>query len=85
MKTIRIKEWFLDKTQQVAKTYNCFIDTPERGEHGLAVVDENGTVAVIVEEELSESEKAVKVRLATGSIVGSVKGWTTWIPKSVIA
>lgn len=35
-------------------------------------------------EVLSESEKAIQVILGTGDIVGSYKGWKTWLPKSVI-
>lgn len=79
---IAIKEWFYDKTEDVSSRYNCFIDF-ERDENGNRKV-EDGCVFVTVEEVLNESEKAVQVRLRTGDIVGSVKGWKTWIPKSVI-
>ena len=41
-------------------------------------------VFVVAEEVLNESEKAIKVRLATGEVVGSYKGWVAWVPKSVI-
>ena len=38
-----------------------------------------------VHEVLKETEKAVHVVLSTGDVVGSIKGWKTWITKSVIA
>lgn len=31
-----------------------------------------------------ETEKAVYVNLSTGDTLGSIAGWKTWIPKSVI-
>lgn len=76
---ITIKEWFYDKTEQISVSYNCFIDKYDVEE------TDNGLVKVLVEEVLNESEKAVQVRLATGSVLGSYNGWKTWIPKSVIA
>lgn len=76
MKEMLIKEWFFNKQEDIARTYNCFIDKKD---------DTDGYVKVLVEEQIKESEKAVQVKLATGSIVGSYKGWTCWIPKSVIA
>ena len=81
--TMYIKEWFYEKEEEKAMWYNTFIDTPERNEDGtVKVVD--GYVLTVVEEILQESEKAIKVRFSTGSVVGSYKGWTTWIPKSVV-
>ena len=82
MTRLRIKEWFYEKTQNVAQRYNTFIDT-ERDENGCTKV-EDGFVTVHVLEILTESEKAIQVILDTGSVVGSVKGWKTWIPKSVV-
>lgn len=79
---LKIKEWFYEKTQNVAQRYNTFIDT-ERDENGCTKV-EDGFVTVHVLEILTESEKAIQVILDTGSVVGSVKGWKTWIPKSVV-
>lgn len=79
---MKIKEWFYDKTADVAKSYNTFIDF-ERNEDGMRKV-ENGYMTVVVEEVLAESDKAIQVRLASGAVVGSYKGWKTWIPKSVI-
>ena len=74
-KSIKIKEWFYDKQQATAGRYNCYIDKRD---------SEEGYVEVSAEQ-LKESEKAIQVRLETGSVVGSFKGWTCWIPKSVIA
>lgn len=45
----------------------------------------DGYKLVRVQEVLKETEKAVQVVLSTGNVVGSIKGWRTWIPKSVIA
>lgn len=87
-KTIRIKEWFLRKAQDTATRYNCFIDVTDNSrdlETNAITADADGYVEVIAEEELKESEKAVQVRLATGSVLGSANGWKCWIPKSVIA
>lgn len=82
---LKVKEWFIDKMEIIAREYNCFIDVTDNSRvDGAITADENGCVEVIVEEKLNESEKAILVRLATGSIVGSVKGWKCWIPKSVI-
>ena len=83
MKMMKVKEWVIDKAQQTASCYKCFIDF-ERGENGMAK-NENGFIAVYVEEFISESEKAVQVRLRTGDVLGSVKGWKLWIPKSQIS
>lgn len=82
---IKVKEWFIDKVQDSAKFYNCFIDYFEKTGLGTPFVDDNGFVFVVAEEILQETEKALKVKLATGDVVGSVKGWTTWIPKSVMS
>ena len=79
---IKVKEWFLDKISDTAKTYNVYIDY-ERNENGTKKV-ENGYVTVLVDEAISESEKAIQVRLASGAVVGSVNGWKTWLPKSVV-
>lgn len=73
--TMKIKEWFYDKQQEIAGGYNCYIDKKD---------SEEGYVEVVAER-IKESEKAIQVKLETGSIVGSYKGWTCWIPKSVIA
>lgn len=82
-RTIRVSEWFITKAQKSASAYNTFIDY-ERNEEGLVMVI-NGKVTVFVDEYIAETEKAVKVRLQTGAVVGSVKGWTLWVPKSQIA
>ncbi len=79
---IKVKEWFVDKQQDVARGYNVYIDY-ERNEHGTKLI-EDGYLTVMVDEWISESEKAIQVRLSSGAVVGSVKGWKTWIPKSVI-
>ena len=79
---MKIKEWFFDKTDAIAKSYNTFIDFA-RNEDGMRKV-ENGYMTVVVEEVFAESDKAIQVRLASGAVVGSYKGWKTWIPKSVI-
>lgn len=82
MKEMMVKEWLLDKTQDTAKRYNCFINF-KRDENGMRLV-EDGYVTVYVEEEISESEKAAQVKLSTGEVLGSANGWKTWIPKSAI-
>ena len=79
-KNIKVRGWFLDKTQAVASRYNRYIDVFNRDENG-AIPDD----AVLVRGEvLGETEKAVKMDLETGGVVGSCMGWECWIPKSVI-
>lgn len=80
-KDLKIKEWFYEKIDDISKTYQCFIDF-KRDENGMRLVDD-GCVTVYAEV-LAESDKAIKATLETGSVVGSRKGWTTWIPKAVI-
>lgn len=80
---MNIKSWFYSKISQEAKRYNCFIDVFNRTEDGrIDFSKEYQTVNV--EETLGESEKAVHVRLCTGLVDGSYKGWTCWVPKSCI-
>lgn len=79
---IRIKEWFEEKAQREAKHYNVWINLKRNEDGTIEVVD--GFVTAYVEEQLAESEKAIKVRLASGAVDGSYKGWTLWVPKSVI-
>lgn len=83
MLEIKVKEWFFDKTHNVAKTYNTFIDFERNSDGMINVVD--GFVTLYAREILAESDKAIKVCLESGAVVGSCKGWTTWIPKSVMA
>lgn len=80
---MKIKEWFMRKIEAKARIYNCFIDLVSR-EDNLGDLVEDGCVYAYVQEKLDETEKAVKVKFSTGSVVGSYKGWTTWVPKSVI-
>lgn len=82
-KELKIKEWFYEKTEATSRRYNTYIDVNMTEDHKLEVID--GYVTVYVREEIAESEKAIQVVLSTGSVVGSYKGWKTWIPKSVIA
>ena len=81
--TLKVKQWFLNKTQETATTYNTFIDFERNEDDTVLVVD--GYATVYVEEKLAETEKAVQVKLHTGNVLGSYKGWTVWVPKSVIA
>ena len=80
---IKVKEWFISNTQVTARRYNTWIDVYSRDENGT-IKAENGYLTVKITEVLSESEKAVQVILSTGDVVGSIKGWKIWIPKSVI-
>lgn len=82
---IKIKDWFLDKTQDTARRYNTWIDVFSRDEETGMELSIDGYKSVRVQEVLKETEKAVQVVLSTGDVVGSIKGWRTWIPKSVIA
>lgn len=79
---IKVKEWVIDKAQDTARRYNCFIDFTRRDETLGSPVREDGCVFVLAEEVISETEKAIQVKLRTGDVVGSVNGWKLWIPKS---
>ena len=81
----KIKEWFYDKKCEEAKNYKVYIDAYSRDERGEIVTDENGYITVLIDEVYKETEKAIEVRLGSGYVVGSVKGWKTWVPKSVIS
>lgn len=79
MTKIKVKEWVIDKAQETASRYNTYIDFA-RNEDGTRKV-ENGFLTVNAEI-LKETEKAINVKLTTGDVVGTTKGWTLWIPKS---
>lgn len=81
--TLKVKKWFADKEQDKASRYNVFFQVAERNEDGT-IKCEDGFVSLVAEI-LAESEKAVKAHICSGDVVGSIKGWTTWIPKSVIS
>ena len=78
-----VKEWIIDKAQETAMNYNTFIDY-ERNEAGTRQLY-NGSLKVLVDEIISETEKAVQVRVSTGAVLGSCKGWKLWVPKSCIS
>lgn len=84
MKELKVKRWIIDKAQETAGRYNTYIDFARRTDDGRPLV-EDGFVYVIAEEILGESEKAINVRLSSGAVLGSFKGWNVWIPKSQIA
>lgn len=80
---LKVKQWVIEKAQETASKYNTFIDykRDESTEIHTALV-EDGYITVYVDEVLKETEKAVEVKLATGEVIGSYKGWNVWIPKS---
>ena len=88
MKELMVKEWMFNKVNDEAQAYNTLIDVKYIEEMSDDDYDmiyrEDGYVTVYVEEELRETEKAVYVKLSTGAIDGSFKGWKCWLPKSVI-
>ena len=78
---INIPAWFYYKLRETSDRYHCYIDVYNRGENGSIPSD---VVMVQAQEVLKETEKAIQVKLITGGVDGSYKGWTTWIPKSLI-
>lgn len=85
MTELKVKEWFIDKEQDKASSFNIYFQYARRTEGNVRTpLREDGCVYVSIEEELGESEKAVHVKIASGDVVGSGKGWKVWIPKSVI-
>lgn len=85
MTTLRIKEWFENKIQMEASRYNMLFNVKYTEINGIRQMDTtDGYVTVEIEEVIKETEKAMQIKIATGHIDGSTKGYTTWIPKSVI-
>lgn len=82
---LRVKEWFEEKEQQKAKGYNIWFNVTYKKVNGIEMIDNTDGYITLDVTILAESEKAVKVHIESGHIVGSYKGWTTWIPKSCIA
>ena len=81
---IKVKAWIIEKAQRTAGGYNTYIDRYDRDEDGTIHAG-NEWAEVLITEIISESEKAIQVRLGSGNVVGSVEGWKLWIPKSQIA
>lgn len=79
---LTVKRWIADKTDAEAKRYNYFADVEYV--NGFYADLENDTVTYSDVEILKETEKAVQVGIACGSIDGKVGTWKTWLPKSQI-
>lgn len=75
--TITVKEWFFNKVNMESKRYGLLLI----GEYKDGVLD---CTKLRVEQILAETEKAFKVMLDAETFRGNWKGFTTWIPKSVI-
>lgn len=84
MLTMTIKVWVIDKAQDVARKYDTYLNITSRDDNGVICEDKNGCYTVEVVEVVSETEKAMQIKVATGAVVGSYKGWTMWVPKSQI-
>lgn len=78
-----IKQWVHDREQDKARNFNIYIDYAERDDETNMVKVEDGYIKVIACV-LAETEKAYKVWLQSGEVVGSAKGWTCWVPKSQV-
>ena len=81
---MKVKSWFIRREDEKARVYHCMIDIDSRDERGTICEDENGYFDVRGKV-LKETEKAAYVLLSTGDFDGSVMGWKTWIPKSLMA
>lgn len=82
MNYFAIKEWFIEKEQDKAERYNVFMDFDRNEDGTIKVVD--GYVFAKIEKVVKETEKAIQVTISSGDVLGSYKGWTCWIPKSLI-
>ena len=81
-KQLKIKEWIIDREQSKATRYNVFMDFERDDVTGIRkVADGFLTVTVTV---LSETDKAIRINIESGLVVGSSDGWNTWVPKSQI-
>lgn len=77
-----VKEWFRDELKEKMMGYHClpeseYIEDPKFG----SIADDT---KLRIAELVAETEKAVKVVVEAETFGGHYKGWTTWIPKSVI-
>lgn len=82
MNYLAVKEWFFNKEQDKATHYNVFMDFERNENSTIKVAD--GYVFAKIEEVIKETEKAIQVKISSGDVIGSYKGWTCWIPKSLI-
>ena len=79
-KQLKVKEWIIDREQSKATGYNVFMDFERDDSTGTRkVTDGFLTVTVTV---ISETEKAIRINIESGLVVGSSAGWITWVPKS---
>lgn len=84
-KTMRVKEWLVNRIDEEARGYNRMIDINKDREFGApAIADEDGCLTIYVEEIESESEKAYKCKLGAETMNGAVTTWSAWIAKSQI-
>lgn len=85
MTEMKIKKWFIEKQKMTAQRYDIYFTFTRRTDDVTnQPVVEDDCYFLEIEEILAESEKAIRVKISSGDVVGSFKGWTTWIPKSVI-
>lgn len=81
MKIFKIKEWLFDKINNEAKGYHMLLDGEYHDESGNRVLDHT---SIHVIEVLSETEKALRVKLECTTFGGHYHSYTTWLPKSQI-
>lgn len=79
---ITVKGWKADQIDAEAKRFNIFCDV--NYVNGCAHDAEGNETYIVREEIIKETEKAIYVKIESGSVVGSYAGWKTWIPKSAI-
>lgn len=77
---VEIKEWLFDRISAEAKSSDVWL-TCVRDDKDM-IDRSNGKVTVFFDELHGESAKALHVRLASGDVCGSYRGWTVWLPKS---
>lgn len=76
-----VPEWFFDKVNDACKNYGCMLSGEYTEQGGITMLDHT---KLRVDEMICESEKAYKVRVEAETRGGEYKGWTTWVPKSVV-
>lgn len=86
MKVYTIKEWLRDKIDEEAKSYHMLLDgcySFDTDNHVDGSISLNHST-ILVEEVVSETEKAVKVQLSATTFGGHYHAFTAWLPKSQI-
>ena len=80
---VDLSYWFYSKMQKKAMEFNVYIAVADanRTKEGRITASEEDTVTCFASI-VNQTDKAYRLKFRSGLEVGSVNGWTTWVPKS---